>query len=80
MAKKIDEVSLVAGWLYVAAYEAGQVELVRKLIHDAMQASIEMYGLPGEDEPDDPQEVPNIIGSRFASAWDECERQQRELG
>jgi hypothetical protein len=75
MTKKIDEVAFLARWLYVAADEAGQVELVRGLIRDAMTASVEMYGLPEENEPDDPEEIPNIIGGRFASEWDECDRE-----
>lgn len=79
MSNKIDEVKFLAIWLYTAAYEAGHVELVRGLIRDAMKASVEMYGLPEDNEPDDPEAIPTIIGSRFAAAWDECDRDQREL-
>jgi hypothetical protein len=78
MAKELDEVKFLAHWLYIAAEEAGQVELVRGLIRDAMTASVEMYGLPGVDELDDSEEIPEIIGGRFASAWDDFDREQRE--
>lgn len=78
MEKKVDELQFLARWLYVAAEEANQVELVRGLIGDAMKASVEMYGLPDEDDLDDSEEIPEIIGGRFAAAWDECERERRE--
>lgn len=75
--KKIDEVEFLAIWLHQATAEAGQLKLVRGLIQSAMREAIEMYGLPELDEPDDPQEIPTIIG-KFAAAWDDFDRQIRQ--
>jgi hypothetical protein len=76
LGKKIDELLFLARWLYIAAHETGQVEQARGLIRHAMKATVEMYGLPKDDEPYDLDFVPGII-SRFASLWDE---EERELG
>lgn len=75
--KKIDEVEFLAIWLRQAAAEAGHLKTVRRLIQSAMKGAIEMYGLPELDEPDDPQDIPTIIG-KFAAAWDDFDRQIRQ--
>jgi len=74
-----DKLALMARWLHMAAREAGKVELVRSLIQHAMRISIEMYGLPGENEPDDPEDMTTIVGC-FAAAFDECEREDQADG
>ena len=77
--KRIDEVEFLAIWLHGAAAEAGHLQLVRGLIQTAMKQAIEMYGLPELDEPDDPQDIPTVIG-KFAAAWDDFDRQVRQDG
>lgn len=75
--KKIDEVQFLAIWLHTAAKQAGHLDLVRGLIRSAMKESVDMYGLPNMEEPDDPQDIPTII-SKFAASWDEFDRQARQ--
>ncbi len=74
--KQCDEVELLAMWLYGEAKEAGQLDLVRRLINSSQKSSISWYGLPEGDEPDDPQDLSTIIG-KFAATWDEVERNQK---
>ena len=81
MGTKIDEVEEVARWLHLAAHEAGQVELVRKLIRDAVNVVGDIWDPPeGGNEPDDPEDPRTVIGGRFAAAWDECDREARADG
>jgi hypothetical protein len=70
------DVELLALWLYGTAHAAGQADMVRDLIRTASVQAIEMYGLPGEGEEDDPEDMPTLMG-RFAAKWDDCERHTR---
>jgi hypothetical protein len=71
------DVELLALWLHGTAHAAGQAGTVRDLIRTASVQAIEMYGLPGEGEEDDREDMPTLMG-RFAAKWDECERHTRE--
>jgi hypothetical protein len=73
---KMDEVELLAIWLYGSASHAGRADLVRGLIRYAMEQAVEIYELPTMDEDDDPQAIPTII-SKFAASWDEFDREMR---
>ena len=74
------KLSLVAIWLRCAAVESGQEGAIRKLIQDAMQITIEMYGLPGDGQQGCPimgHDAPRAI-SEFAFLWDENARMSKE--
>ncbi|HVC93653.1 MAG TPA: hypothetical protein VND64_08185 [Pirellulales bacterium] len=81
---ELDEMQFLAMWLHVAAMETGQLREARRLIRAAWKETVEMYGLPDENEPElsavnDPHdcfEIPRII-SKFAFHWDEADRMQR---
>jgi hypothetical protein len=78
MAKHDNDLQYLAMWLHTAANDSGHALLVRKLISDALRGSREMYGLPGDDEPDhSDREIPTII-SDFAAYWDDHDRLQRQ--
>jgi hypothetical protein len=75
--KMSDELQDLAWQLHIAAMEAGKLRVVRRLITQAWNATVDFYGHPDEDEAHPYAFVAAII-SKFASFWDEADRMQRE--
>jgi len=75
-AKSVDEVELLAVWLYGEAEEAGQLSVLRQLVGSSSKSAREWYGLPEGDEPDDPEDLTTIVG-KFAAKWDEIDRRHK---
>jgi hypothetical protein len=75
------DIEQLAWWLHGAATEAGHKQIVRDVIGRASAMIQNGYGLPDDDQLDEiddiSTEIRDII-ARFAAAWDECERDQRE--
>lgn len=78
-----DELHSIAVWLHVAARELGQTAVVRSVIRRAAETATGMYVPPGADQLTEPvkgdwgADVVDALG-RFASLWDELEREPSE--
>ena len=78
--RKINSAELVAIWLCNAAREMGHHDTVREVIQRAAKHAAEIYATPDEEEN---LETVDGLGvrdalARFASAWDDAEREARE--
>ena len=77
--RKINSAELVAIWLCNAAREMGHQDTMREVIQRADKYATEIYAAPDEEETLETEDgfgVRDVL-ARFASAWDDAEREAR---
>jgi hypothetical protein len=75
--RKLNSAELVAIWLYNAAREMGHQDTVREVIHRAAKHAAEIYAAPDEEESLETEDGFGVRHTlaRFATTWDETERE-----